>query len=120
MKRLLKLTDGHTVFNFDRAINNISKFRITQFTFSNTTATIEPIHVKIDNHSKNYDETNNMTYTLFFLCQGNSSVTYTPSMINEGWFDIGSISSLTMNVSINSSQAGDISARNCYLELEFI
>ena len=119
MKRLIKVNSGHTSYNLDRVLNNVSRFRITQFGYTGGSF-VEPVHVRIDNYGDNYDETNNLKYMLFFLCHVNGSVTYTPAMQSEGWVTCGSISSMDINVLVNGAHAGDITSRNCYLELEFV
>ena len=122
MKRLLKLTSGNNSVDFSRVVSKpggIHRFRISMFEFTGTTS-LETVHVKIDNYSQNYDETTDMYYTLFFVSQANNSITYTPAMNTEGWNnENNSLHSMTIQVYLNGSMAGDISARNCWVEIEY-
>ena len=120
MKRLINLTSGYNVIDLSRVIDNITKFRISMFEFTGGTA-VEKIHVKIDNHANNYDETNDLYYSLFFLSYASGNVTYTPSMISEGWNSISDgIHSMTIQLLIDCTLAGDVSSRNCFIEIEYV
>ena len=88
------------------------------FEFTGTTS-VETIHLKIDNDTDNFDETTDMYYSLFFLSHANSSITYTPAMVNEGWFDANSLHNISVQLFINGSLAGDITSRNCWLEIMY-
>ena len=118
MKRLINLTNGNTHINLDRVVNNVSKYRISQFEWTGTTSS-QTVHVKIDNDTKNYDESNNINYNLFFMCYANGSITYTPAMDDEGWFHSSSLSSHNILIYVDGTVSGDISSRKCYIELEY-
>ena len=118
MKRLIRLTSGYSSIDFSRVVDNISKFRISMFEFTGTTSA-ETIHLKIDNHSLNFDETTDLYYTLFFISHANGSLTYTPGLMSEGWFNTSDgLHNITVQLFINGVIA-DISSRNCWLEIEY-
>ena len=114
MKRLFQLTTGHNDINLSRIIN-VTKFRISQFEYSGSDQTV---HVCVNNFAKNYDETNEIFYTLFFYCRTSSSVTYTPQTDTEGWFPSYNLHNLNIIICQNGIAATTLS--NCFIELEFI
>ena len=114
MKRLFQLTTGHNDINLSRVVNDISKFRISQLEYSGND---HAVHICVNNFSKNFDETNEIFYTLFFYCRASSSVTYTPGE-GEGWFSSNDLHNLNYIVCQNGIPATTLS--NCYVELEFM
>ena len=115
MKRLFQITSGRNSLDMSRVVNGITKFRISHFEYSGDD---KAIHVAVGNYSKNYDETNNLYYTLFFYCHANSSVTYLPQTDHEGWFQVGSgLHSVDLNVYENGVLATTLT--KCYVEIEF-
>ena len=118
MKRLINLTSGLTNINLDKVVNNSDRWRISQFEWTGA-STNQTIHIKIDYDTDNYDESNDLYYNLFFMSYANGSITYTPANDKDGWFDSGPLSSHRIQIFVNGLLSSDISARNCYLELEY-
>ena len=115
MKRLFNLTSGRNSLDFSRVISDIVKFRISHFEY---TGNDKAIHVGIGNYAQNYDETNNLYYTLFFYCHANSSITYLPQTNTEGWFSVvNGLHNIAVNVYENAALATSLT--NCYIEIEF-
>ena len=120
MKRLINLTSGYNVIDLSRVVDNTTKFRISMFEFTGGSA-IETIHVKIDNHANNFDETNDLYYTLFFLSYISGNITYTPGLMSEGWHSISDgIHTITIQLLIDGTIAGNITSRNCWIEIEYV
>ena len=118
MKRLFKLESGFNSIDLARVVNDVSRFRISQFEYTATGSSTETVHVCLDG-SQNFDETSGLYYSLFFVCHGSQSVTYTPATTTEGWFNAHAFHSTNINIFIDSVVAGDISSQNCYIELQF-
>jgi len=115
MKRLFQLTSGRNSLDMSRVVDNITKFRISHFEYSGSD---KAIHVSVGNYSKNYDETNNLHYTLFFYCHASSSVTYLPQTDHAGWFLVSNgLHNIDLNVYENAALATSLT--KCYIEIEF-
>jgi len=117
MKRLFKLNAGFNSIDLGRVVDDISRFRISQFEYTGG-ASAQTVHVCLDG-SENYDETIGIYYSLFFLCHGSQSVTYTPATVSEGWFNAHAFHSTNITIVIDGAAADDITSQNCYIELQF-
>ena len=71
MKRLFKLESGFNSLDLARVVDDVSRFRISQFEYTASGSSTETVHVCLDG-SQNYDETNALHYSLFFVCHGHN------------------------------------------------
>ena len=120
MRKLFKLTQGYETMELMRTVE-ASRFRITMFNYTCSGASTELVHVILGNHAQNYDETNDKPYSIAFVALASSTVQYTPITANDSWYDLpnGNLSTLTVQVHIDNTLAGSLTAQNVYLEIEY-